>query len=83
VDMALGGSTNSVLHITAIAYYAGVDICLDDFGRLAEKVPHLTSIAPAGPHHVVDLYDAGGVPAIMAELMKKNLVNGGGNDGFW
>ena len=75
VDMALGGSTNSVLHITAIAYYAGVDIHLDDFGRLAEKVPHLTSIAPAGPHHVVDLYHAGGVPAIMAELMKKNLVN--------
>ena len=74
-DMALGGSTNSVLHITAIAYYAGVDICLDDFGRLAEKVPHLTSIAPAGPHHVVDLYHAGGVPAIMAELRKKNLVN--------
>ncbi len=77
VDMALGGSTNSVLHITAIAYYAGVDIRLDDFGRLAEKVPHLTSIAPAGPHHVVDLYHAGGVPAIMAELMKKNLVNEG------
>jgi dihydroxy-acid dehydratase len=76
-DMALGGSTNSVLHITAIAYYAGVDICLDDFGRLAEKVPHLTSIAPAGPHHVVDLYHAGGVPAIMAELAKKNLVNEG------
>jgi len=74
-DMALGGSTNSVLHITAIAYYAGVDICLDDFSRLAEKVPHLTSIAPAGPHHVIDLYHAGGVPAIMAELMKKNLVN--------
>jgi dihydroxy-acid dehydratase len=48
---------------------------LDDFGRLAESVPHLTSIAPAGPHHVVDLYHAGGVPAIMTELMKKNLVN--------
>ena len=74
-DMALGGSTNSVLHITAIAHYAGVDICLDDFDRLAENVPHLTSIAPAGPHHVVDLYHAGGVPAIMAELTKKNLVN--------
>ena len=74
-DMALGGSTNSVLHITAIAHYAEVDICLDDFSRLAEKVPHLTSIAPAGPHHVIDLYHAGGVPAIMSELMKKNLVN--------
>lgn len=77
MDMALGGSTNSVLHITAIAYYAGVDIGLDDFGRLAERVPHLTSIAPAGPHHVVDLYHAGGVPAILMELMKKNLVNEG------
>ncbi len=76
-DMALGGSTNSVLHITAIAYYAGVDISLDDFDRLAQKVSHLTSIAPAGPHHVVDLYHAGGVPAILAELQKKNLVNEG------
>lgn len=76
-DMALGGSTNSALHITAIAYYAGVNITLDDFGRIAEKVPHLTSIAPAGPHHVIDLYHAGGVPAIMAELSKKQLVNPG------
>lgn len=77
VDMALGGSTNSVLHITAIAYYAGVHIQLSDFERLAEVVPHLTSIAPAGPHHVVDLYHAGGVPAILTELCKKNLVNEG------
>jgi dihydroxy-acid dehydratase len=75
VDMALGGSTNSVLHITAIAYYAGIDIQLCDFERLAEVVPHLTSIAPAGPHHVVDLYHAGGVPAILTELCKKKLVN--------
>ena len=77
VDMALGGSTNSVLHITAIAHYAGVGIQLSDFERLAEVVPHLTSIAPAGPHHVVDLYHAGGVPAILTELSKKNLVNEG------
>jgi dihydroxy-acid dehydratase len=77
VDMALGGSTNSVLHITAIAHYAGVGIQLSDFERLAEAVPHLTSIAPAGPHHVVDLYHAGGVPAILTELCKKNLVNEG------
>jgi dihydroxy-acid dehydratase len=74
-DMALGGSTNSALHITAIAYYAGINITLEDFDRLAETVPHLTSIAPAGPHHVVDLYYAGGVPAILAELSKKKLVN--------
>lgn len=75
VDMALGGSTNSALHIPAIAYYADVDITLEDFDRLAGKVPHLTSIAPAGPHHVLDLYYAGGVPAIMSELRKEKLVS--------
>jgi len=75
VDMALGGSTNSALHIPAIAYYADVDIKLSDFDKLAAKVPHLTSIAPAGPHHVVDLYYAGGVPAIMAELKKDKLIH--------
>jgi dihydroxy-acid dehydratase len=75
VDMALGGSTNSALHIPAIAYYADVDITLKDFDRLSGKVPHLTSIAPAGPHHVLDLYYAGGVPAIMAELNKAKLLN--------
>lgn len=75
VDMALGGSTNSALHIPAIAYYTDIDIKLDDFDQLAGKVPHLTSIAPAGPHHVLDLYYAGGVPAIMSELIKKKLLN--------
>jgi dihydroxy-acid dehydratase len=75
MDMALGGSTNSALHIPAMAYYADIDIKLEEFDRLAGKVPHLTSIAPAGPHHVIDLYYAGGVPAILAELKKKNLIN--------
>ena len=75
VDMALGGSTNSALHIPAIAYYADVDIRLDDFDRLSAQVPHLTSIAPAGTDHVIDLYYAGGVPAISAELRKKGLVD--------
>jgi len=75
VDMALGGSTNSALHIPAIAYYADVDIRLDDFGRIADKTPHLTTIAPAGPHHVIDFYYAGGVPAVMAELEKKGLLH--------
>ncbi len=75
VDMALGGSTNSALHIPAIAYYSGVDIKLDDFDRFAGKTPHLTTIAPAGPHHVIDLFYAGGVPAICSELRKKNLIN--------
>ncbi len=74
-DMALGGSTNTALHIPAIAYYAEVDITLKDFGAFTEKVPHLTSLVPAGPHHVSDLYYAGGIPAIMAELSKAHLVD--------
>ena len=73
-DMALGGSTNTALHIPAIAYYAGLDLTLRDFDRFTARVPHLTSIAPAGPHHVVDLFYAGGMPAILAELQKAKLI---------
>jgi len=79
-DMALGGSTNTALHIPAIAYYAEVDITLKDFGAFTEKVPHLTSLVPAGPHHVSDLYYAGGIPAIMAELSKAHLGRSSGHD---
>ncbi|MGD8286769.1 MAG: dihydroxy-acid dehydratase [Desulfobacterales bacterium] len=74
-DMALGGSTNTALHIPAIAYYADVDITLKNFGELTEKIPHLTTIAPAGPHHVIDLFYAGGVPAILSELQRFKLIN--------
>jgi len=74
-DMALGGSTNTALHIPAMAYYAEVDITLKDFAVFTEKVPHLTSLAPSGPHHVSDLYYAGGIPAIMAELKRAGLVH--------
>jgi dihydroxy-acid dehydratase len=73
-DMALGGSTNTALHLPAIAYYAGLDLTLRDFDRFTAQVPHLTSIAPAGPHHVVDLFHAGGIPAILAELQKAKLI---------
>jgi dihydroxy-acid dehydratase len=73
-DMALGGSTNTALHIPAIAYHAGLDLTLRDFDRFTAQVPHLTSIAPAGPHHVVDLFHAGGIPAILAELQKAKLI---------
>jgi dihydroxy-acid dehydratase len=73
-DMALGGSTNTALHIPALAYYAEVDLTLKDFDPFTAKVPHLTSIAPAGPHHVVDLFYAGGIPAILAELQKAKLI---------
>ncbi|MEJ5357193.1 MAG: dihydroxy-acid dehydratase [Desulfobacterales bacterium] len=73
-DMALGGSTNSALHLPAIAYYAGVELTLSDFGRFTETTPHLTTLAPAGPHHVVDFFHAGGIPAILAELRRAGLV---------
>jgi dihydroxy-acid dehydratase len=75
VDMALGGSTNSALQLPALAYYSDVDLTLTDFDYLTEKVPHLTSLAPAGPHHLIDLFYAGGTPAIMAELRKANLID--------
>ena len=73
-DMALGGSTNTALHIPALAYYAGLDLTLRDLDPFTAKVPLLTSIAPAGPHHVVDLFYAGGIPAILAELQKAKLI---------
>ncbi len=73
-DMALGGSTNTALHIPALAYYAGLDLTLKDLDPFTAMVPHLTSIAPAGPHHVVDLFYAGGIPAILAELHKAKLI---------
>ena len=75
VDMALGGSTNTALHLPAIAHYAGLNISLKDFSAFTEKIPHLTSIAPAGPHHVQDLFYAGGIPAILAELNKAALIH--------
>lgn len=75
MDMALGGSTNTALHLPAIAHYGEVDLTLKDFGAFTDKVPHLTSMAPAGPHHIVDLFNAGGVPAILHELSKAGLIN--------
>ncbi|MBW2370522.1 MAG: dihydroxy-acid dehydratase [Deltaproteobacteria bacterium] len=74
-DMALGGSTNSALHLPAIAYYAQVDLNLQEFDSFTDKIPHLTSISPAGEHFVLDLYHAGGVPAILAELRKGRMIH--------
>ncbi len=76
LDMALGGSTNTTLHLPAIAYYADVDITLKDFSEFCEKIPHLTSLAPAGPHHIEDLYHAGGMPAILSELIQGKRIDG-------
>ncbi len=75
VDVALGGSTNSVLHLEALAQELGVDLPLDVFDEISRKTPQLTAISPSGPHHVVDLDRAGGVPAIMKELSKLGLID--------
>jgi len=75
VDMALGCSTNTVLHLMAIAHEAGVKIDLNAFNRMSEKTPHLCSLSPAGRHHMEDLYGAGGVAAVMKELSRKGLIH--------
>lgn len=75
VDMALGGSTNTVLHLPAIAYEAGVPLELEVFDRISHRTPYICSMTPAGKHFVVDLDEAGGIPAVMKELSKKGLIH--------
>jgi dihydroxy-acid dehydratase len=75
VDMALGCSTNSVLHLPAIAHEMGVKLDLDIINEISARVPNLCRLAPSGPHHVQDLYRAGGVKAVMKELSRKNLLH--------
>jgi dihydroxy-acid dehydratase len=75
VDMALGCSTNTVLHLMAIAREVGVEINLDIFNDFSKKVPNLCKLSPAGPYHMQDLHHAGGLSAVMNELSKKNLIN--------
>ncbi len=75
VDMALGCSTNSMLHLPAIAREAGVDLNLDIANEMSAKTPNLCHLAPAGPTYMEDLNEAGGVYAVMNELSKKNLLN--------
>ena len=75
VDMALGCSTNSMLHLPAIAKEAGVELNLDIANDLSAKTPNLCHLAPAGPTYMEDLNEAGGVYAVMNELTKKNLLN--------
>jgi dihydroxy-acid dehydratase len=68
VDMALGGSTNSVLHLTAIAHEAGIDFPLSLINEISDSVPHICKLSPASDYHIQDLDSAGGIPAIMHEL---------------
>ena len=70
VDMALGGSTNSVLHLLAIAREAGIDFSLEDINEISAKTPHLTKLSPAGDYRIEDLDRAGGIGAVMKEIQK-------------
>ena len=76
VTMALGGSTNSVLHLLAIASEARVDLTIDDFARVGARVPHLADMKPHGKFHMIDLDRIGGVPVVMGMLLEAGLLNG-------
>jgi dihydroxy-acid dehydratase len=75
--MAIGGSSNTALHIPAIAHYTGIPITLKDINPISERTPHLCTLAPAGNHHLQDLHEAGGIPAVINELLKNDLIHGG------
>ncbi len=74
VDMAFGGSTNTSLHLPAIAKEAGLSLPLQTFNRISDRTPHLCNLSPAGPHHLQDLHRAGGIPALMSELGRKKKM---------
>ena len=75
VDMALGCSTNTVLHLPAVAYEAGIELNLDMINEIGEVTPHLCKLAPAGEHHVQDLHLAGGLSALLKELDQQGLID--------
>jgi dihydroxy-acid dehydratase len=73
---ATGGSTNGVLHLLAIAHEFGLELSIDDFGRIAERTPIVADMAPAGPYTATDMYEAGGVGLVIRELLKGGLIEG-------
>ena len=75
VDMALGCSSNTVLHLLAIAYEAGIEMDLETINQVSKKTPNLCRLRPAGPNHIEDLNDAGGIMALMNELSKNDLLD--------
>jgi len=75
VDMGIGGSSNTVLHLTAIAHEAGIDIPAPLFDEISRRTPYITKLSPAGKHHMQDLDEAGGISSVMHELSKKNLLH--------
>ncbi|MCL6088478.1 MAG: dihydroxy-acid dehydratase [Actinobacteria bacterium] len=76
VDMALGGSSNTILHIPAIANEAKISFSLDLVNEISAKTPNLCRLSPAGSYHIFDLYMAGGIEALMNELLKNNMIDG-------
>jgi dihydroxy-acid dehydratase len=76
VTNALGGSTNAVLHLLAIASEAGVELDLDDFNRIADKVPHIADTKPGGKYHMSDMHRIGGVPVVLKHLLDAGLLHG-------
>ena len=84
VDMALGGSSNTVLHLMAIAHEAGIDLDLKTFDKISKSVPHISSIEPAGTHFMEDVEYAGGIPAVLKRLKSKlnNTLNVNGQKTF-
>ncbi len=76
VVMALGGSTNAVLHLLAIAHEARVDLALEDFNRIAARVPHIADMKPHGKYHMSDLDQIGGVPVVLQHLLEQDLLDG-------
>ena len=76
VIMAIGGSTNAVLHILAIANTAGIDININDFERIRQKVPVICDLKPSGKYVTVDLHNAGGIPQVMKILLNAGLIHG-------
>ncbi|ODV88602.1 hypothetical protein CANCADRAFT_125682 [Tortispora caseinolytica NRRL Y-17796] len=76
ITMALGGSTNSVLHLLAIAYTADVHLTMDDFQRVSDKIPFIADLKPSGKYVMEDLYNIGGVPAVMKMLLAAGLMDG-------
>lgn len=74
--MALGGSTNAVLHLMAIAHEAGIELELEDFDRISRKTPHVGDLKPFGRFHMVDLDKVGGVPSVLKALLEEGLLNG-------
>ena len=75
VDMGIGGSTNTVLHLTAIAHEAGIELPAARFDEISRKTPYIAKLSPAGTHHMIDLNEAGGINAVMKELSKKGVIH--------